>query len=36
MALAEMELNFKEFKSRGLHEKHAEATRNLETISAFA
>jgi hypothetical protein len=36
MALSEMELNFKEFKLRGLCEKHAEATRNLATVSVFA
>jgi hypothetical protein len=28
--------NFDEFKSGGLHEKHAVATWNLGTISAFA
>jgi hypothetical protein len=28
--------NFDKFKSGGLHEKHAVATRNLGTISAFA
>jgi hypothetical protein len=28
--------NFDEFKSGGLHEKHAVATGNLGTISAFA
>jgi hypothetical protein len=36
MALAAMELNFDEFKSGGLHEKHAVTTWNLGTISAFA
>jgi hypothetical protein len=30
------ELNFDEFKSGRLHEKHAVATLNLGTISAFA
>jgi hypothetical protein len=28
--------NFENFKSEGLHEKHAVATWNLGTISAFA
>jgi hypothetical protein len=31
-----MELNFDEFKTEGLHQKHAVATWNLGTISAFA
>jgi hypothetical protein len=34
--LVALELNFDEFKSGGLHEKHAVATWNLGTISAFA
>jgi hypothetical protein len=34
--LTARERNFEEFKSGGLHEKHAIATWNLETISAFA
>jgi hypothetical protein len=29
-------VNFDQFKSGGLHEKHAVATWNLGTISAFA
>jgi hypothetical protein len=36
VALTAMELNFDKFKSGGLHEKHAVATWNLGTISAFA
>jgi hypothetical protein len=36
VALTATELNFDEFKSRGLHEKQAIASWNLETISAFA
>jgi hypothetical protein len=36
VALPARELNFDEFKSGGLHEKHAVATWNLGTISAFA
>jgi hypothetical protein len=31
-----MEVNFDEFKSGGLHERHAVAAWNLGTISAFA
>jgi hypothetical protein len=34
--LTARERNFDEFKSGGLHEKHAVATWNLGTISAFA
>jgi hypothetical protein len=34
--LTARERNFGEFKSGGLHEKHAVATWNLGTISAFA
>jgi hypothetical protein len=36
VALLSKELNFDEFKSGELHEKHAVATWNLGTISAFA
>jgi hypothetical protein len=36
VALTARELNFDEFKSGGLHEKHAVATWNMGTISAFA
>jgi hypothetical protein len=32
---AAMELNFDDFNSGGLHEKHAVATWKLETISEF-
>jgi hypothetical protein len=34
--LAARERNFDKFKSGGLHEKHAVATSNLGTVSAFA
>jgi hypothetical protein len=36
VTFAAMELNLDEFKKGGLHEKHAVATWNLGTISAFA
>jgi hypothetical protein len=36
VALPARELNFNKFKSGELHEKHAVATWNLGTISAFA
>jgi hypothetical protein len=36
LALTSTGLNFDEFKSGVLHEKHAVATWNLGTISAFA
>jgi hypothetical protein len=36
VALSARKLNFDKFKSGGLHEKHAVATWNLGTISAFA
>jgi hypothetical protein len=36
VAFSAEELNFDKFKSDGLCEKHAEATWNLGTISAFA
>jgi hypothetical protein len=36
VALPARELNSDEFKSGGLHEKHAVATWNLGTVSAFA
>jgi hypothetical protein len=36
LSLTAKELNFDEFKSGGLHEKHAVATGNLGTVSAFA
>jgi hypothetical protein len=36
VALTARELNSDNFKSGGLHEKHAVATWNLGTISAFA
>jgi hypothetical protein len=36
VALSAEELNFDKFKSGGLHERHAVATWNLGTISAFA
>jgi hypothetical protein len=35
VALAAVEINFDGFKSRELHEKHAVATWNLGTMSAF-
>jgi hypothetical protein len=36
VALSAEELNFDKFKSGGLRERHAVATWNLGTISAFA
>jgi hypothetical protein len=36
VVLTARECNFDEFKSGGLHDKHAVATLNLGTISAFA
>jgi hypothetical protein len=36
VALKARGLNFDEFKSAALHEKHAIATWNLGTISAFS
>jgi hypothetical protein len=36
VAFTANEFNFDESKSRGLHKKHAAATRNLGTISEFA
>jgi hypothetical protein len=36
VALTAIELNFDEFKTKGLHQKHEIATWDLETISAFA
>jgi hypothetical protein len=36
VALTAKELNFDEFKSEGLREKHAVATWNLGTISEFS
>jgi hypothetical protein len=36
VALPSRELNFDKFKSGGLRKKHAVATWNLGTISAFA
>jgi hypothetical protein len=36
VALVAEKFNSEELKSVGLHEKHALATGNMETISAFA
>jgi hypothetical protein len=36
VALTAMKINFDEFNSGGLHEKHAEATWYLGSISAYA
>jgi hypothetical protein len=36
MALTEIGLNFEDFKSGGLCEMHAEVTRYLAVVSAFA
>jgi hypothetical protein len=36
LALMAMELNFDEFSSGGLHEKHAVATWNLATIRIYS
>jgi hypothetical protein len=36
VVLPARKLNFDKFKSGGLHERHAVATWNLGTISAFA